>query len=122
MFKKIFFIMLLLIVTSATMLFAQGEPTPDPTVNEILGYLSPLVVLLITAIVRKWFPDTSGWIIVMLLVPGISAALAFLATVLVPGMTWLQTFLLGLLSVLLNELRKQLQQGNDSSPNYPVKT
>lgn len=101
--------------------FAQGDPTPDPQVNEILGYLAPLIVMGITALMRKWAPDLSGWVIVMIIVPGISAVLAYLATILVPGLGWGLTFLLGLLSIVFNEFRKQLGQGNDNSPNYPPK-
>lgn len=91
---------------------------PNPGVQEILGYLAPLIVIGVTQLIRKVSPQLSGWVITFVIVPIASAVLAWLATMIIGEMSWLQQFLLGLLSVFLVELKKQLSQGNDKSPEY----
>lgn len=103
--------------------FAQDSTatgiTPNVDINELLGYIAPLLVIGVTQLVRKFSPQISGWVITLVIVPATAAILAYIATLFIGGsMSWLETFLLGLLSVFLVELRKQLKQGNDNSPAF----
>jgi hypothetical protein len=80
------------------------------TVVELVSLLSPLVVFAATELVKKVSPKISGWILVMLIVPLLSVAVAWVTEILlVPGLSFWAQFGYGLLAVFVNELFKQLK-------------
>lgn len=82
---------------------------PGSTPGSWLQYLTPIIVMLAAQAV-KWFKKLPGWTILYIAVPLISALLAWLATLVITDLSWLQQFLLGFVSVILFELQKQLRQ------------
>ena len=79
---------------------------PDALIN----ILFPLVVWAITELIKKFGPTIPGWVIVSVLVPALSAVIAYIGTLVVPESTWLVSFVLGFLATFVRELIKQLSQ------------
>lgn len=98
---------------------AQANPVEDPvTPIMVIQYLAPLAVLGATWLIRLVKPSLSGWVIVYLIVPALSALLAWLATLVLQDVSFLTQVAYGLGSIILMELLKQLKQGNDNSPSF----
>jgi hypothetical protein len=95
------------------------EDIPEPPGMVWIGYITPLIIMGVTWLVRKVKPKLSGWTIVWLIVPALAALLSFITTQL--DLTtfgfWMQS-VWNLLAIVITELIKQLNQGNDQSPNY----
>lgn len=78
--------------------------------TELVTLFTPLVVYLVTWALRKVAPKLPGWVIVMLIVPLLSLAVAALTGFLgQTTLTFWQQFAYGLLAVFVNELYKQLK-------------
>jgi len=81
--------------------------------QEIILILTPIAVYIATAIAKYILPRVPGWVIVSIIVPAISFVFAGLTSLLgMIGGFWIQV-VTGLLAVFVNELIKQLRQGND---------
>lgn len=77
---------------------------------ELVTIFSPLVVYGATYVVRQFFPNLAGWTIVMLVVPLLSLAVAWLTEIIgTPELAFWGQFAYGLLAVFVNELLKQLK-------------
>jgi len=77
---------------------------------EIILLLAPIVVYAVTFVVRWALPKIPGWAIVSVVVPVLSAIVAWVATMINPEASFLLQVILGLLAVFVNELIKQFQQ------------
>ena len=78
-------------------------------INQLLVWLMPFVVWAVTALVTKYKPSIPGWAILTVIVPLLSGTLTLITQWLaVPGQSWLIQFLLGLLAVVISQLRIQL--------------
>jgi hypothetical protein len=80
-------------------------------VDQLLTMLMPLILFGVTALVTYIKSDFPGWV-VLLLVSALGAIAAWITTLIVPDLSWLQTFAYNLLAVFVNEVLKQLKQGN----------
>ena len=78
--------------------------------NQIFLYLTPFIVWGVTAIVKKIKPLVPGWVLVSVVVPLLSVALALAGNY--AGNNIFIQFGLGLLAVFIAELLKQIKQGN----------
>jgi len=79
--------------------------------EELVLYLTPFVVWAVTAAIKKWIlPNVSGFVITSFIVPALSAVATWIASQVVPELSWLQNFLLGFGGVFVHEFIKQLQQ------------
>ena len=78
-------------------------------INQLILWLMPFVVWIVTELVRKFKPMIPGWAILTVVVPLLSGALTLISNYLAtPGQTWLVQFLFGLLAVFISQLRIQL--------------
>ena len=86
--------------------------TPE-MIQTLIGLLTPLVVYGVTEIVKITLPAIKGWGIVAIVVPALGFA-ATLVTNLVTtaGPAWYVQFGLSLLAVFVNEMLRQVKQGN----------
>jgi len=80
--------------------------------TELIALLAPVVVFGVTYLVKWAIPKLPGWTVVSIVVPLLSVIVAWVAQLLVPGLSFLLQVVLGLLAVFINELIRQLQQGN----------
>lgn len=98
------------------LLQAAAPVTTSTAGSEILVLLNPLVVALVAALVRKFFPDLHGWVVVGIVVPLLSVGAALVSQVVLPtGASFFLTFVVGLVGTFIREALKQLGQGNDSN-------
>lgn len=79
------------------------------TVDIILQYCAPIIVWLIAQVAQLIKGKISGIIIVTVIVPLVSLAVAWVTT-LVGGSNFWLTFAIGFLAIALNELKSQLSQ------------
>ena len=83
--------------------------------SELVTLFTPVIVYGVTYLVKKFLPNISGWIIVMLVVPLLSLAVAWLTTLLASSeLTFWEQFGYGLLAVFINELFAQLKSSSSS--------
>lgn len=77
---------------------------------ELVTIFSPLVVYGATYVVKKLLPNVAGWVVLMLIVPLLSLAVAWITELIAnPDLTFWAQFAYGLLAVFVNELFKQLK-------------
>lgn len=76
---------------------------------QLLAILSPLLVYAATWLVGKFFTAIPGWTITTLIVPGLSALVAYFSSA-STGSSMTMQFAYGLLAVFVNEFIKQLKQ------------
>jgi hypothetical protein len=70
--------------------------------------LTPVIVFVVTWAVTKIKTGLPGWVITSLLVPAFSALVAYISTTITGQATWLLQFVMGFLSVFINEFLKQI--------------
>jgi len=82
--------------------------------TELIAVLTPVVVYAAVQLFKLVLPKIPGWALLSIVVPALSALIAWITQLLTAGGLgfWLQ-LVLGLLAVFVNELIKQIQQGND---------
>lgn len=78
------------------------------TPTELVTYLLPFVVYIVTAIVKALGPKLPGWVVVSLVVPALSAIGSYVGTLVAPGSSWLVAFGVGLSATFINELVSKL--------------
>jgi hypothetical protein len=77
---------------------------------QLITTLTPLIVWLVTWIIRKYLSTMPGWVITTLVVPALSAIVAWVSSALgSTELTWLMQFGYGLLAVFVNEFIKQIK-------------
>jgi hypothetical protein len=84
--------------------------------QEIVQAIGPLFVFLAIEVVRKFAPSLPGWVIISIVLPILALVSSWIVTAINPEASFLVQVLLGLSSIFVAELIKQLQQGN----NKPV--
>jgi len=78
--------------------------------SELIILLAPLVVFAVTYLIKWLIPKIPGWTIVSIIVPLFSVIAAWVAQMINPELSfWLQVGL-GLISVFVAEIIKQLSQ------------
>lgn len=118
--RKIFLIILLLAVFIQTDISADQRvnisvaESLTPSANDVVLALTPLIVYLVTWLVRSVFTKLPGWVIITIIVPVVSVLTSWVTHLIVIDVYYgfFMQVLLGLLAVFLNELIKQLKQGN----------
>ena len=79
--------------------------------EELVLYLTPFIVWAVTAILKKWIlPNVSGFVVTTFVVPLLSGLATWVASQILPELSWLQNFLFGFAGVFIHEFIKQLQQ------------
>lgn len=115
LFKNLGFVLLLaLIFLAPTVMFGQ---TPEETTPaSIVEWLTPFIVLSVTALFRWLGPKIPGWA-TMIIVTAVSAAVAWATNAYADSgdMSFIMQTLYGLLAVFLNQLYRQLNGGNAKS-------
>lgn len=76
--------------------------------TQILLWLTPFVVWIVTELVKLVKPLISGWVLITIVVPLISIILTALGTLVIPNEKPIFQFVIGLLAVFLSQLRIQL--------------
>lgn len=96
--------------------FGQGNEVVDFTnPASIVVWLTPVVALGVTWLIRKASPNLSGFI-TLLIVSGLSGVVTLVTNWLMnPDNSWLEQFGIGLLAVVINQFYKQLQNLVDPS-------
>lgn len=79
-------------------------------ITQIITLLMPLIVFGATELVKVVNRNISGVLVVAVVVPGLSALIAFIGTLITPEATWLVNFVVGFISVFVNELIRQLRR------------
>jgi len=106
--KTNFLLLALLLVT--TSLFAQTDQNinlEDP--SSLVAYLTPIIVLVTTKLVRLVKPSIPGWatmVVVMLLSLIVTWLTNYIGD---PDVNYLQQFLLGLVSVFIHQFKEQVK-------------
>jgi len=82
--------------------------------TELIAVLTPVVVFGAVQLLKLVLPKIPGWALLAIVVPVLSAVVAWISQIIVGGVIgfWAQVGL-GLLAVFVNELLKQIRQGND---------
>ncbi len=95
-----------MILTFFVLVLLQVVGAPD-----IVSLFTPLVVMLVTELLKWAIPKLQGWIVVTFIVPLFSILVTWVTTLIAnPEMTfWIQV-VYGLLAVVINELYRQLKQ------------
>lgn len=83
--------------------------------NQIILMLTPIVVWVVTQLVKFLKPKISGWVLTGIVVPLLSIAITVVTQFVGVPTDFLKQVLIGLLAVFLQELFKQFSQGNDKS-------
>lgn len=104
---------LMLPIAVLTLAFFQtlGD-TLTPLVPVIISVGTPFIVKWATDLVIWIFPKLTGWGVVLLVVPVLGAVVTLVTNALTTaGPAWYLQLLLGVLSVFINEVYKQIKQG-----------
>lgn len=76
----------------------------------IVEAITPLLIMLATALVKKISPSIPSWVIPTFIVTGLSALITYLNNLLGdPSLPWLAQFIYGLLAVFLHQVSKQVE-------------
>lgn len=81
--------------------------------TQILLWLTPFIVWVVTELVKLIKPLLPGWVLVTIVVPSITIILTALSSVVIPNEKPILQFVLGLLAVFLSQLKKQLSERNE---------
>jgi len=88
---------------------AQTFPTPEV----LIGVFTPIAVWIASWLVNKIKGGFGGTIFLMLVVPATSALVTWITSLLLnPTLAWGWQFLLGVSSIILNEIIKQMNQSS----------
>ena len=78
-------------------------------IQQIILLVTPIIVWVVTWMVKNLFSKLPGWAVVGIVVPVISLALALITNVLTIGDNfWLQ-LVVGVIAVFINEVKKQIK-------------
>lgn len=107
--RILFAIMLMASVFTAPVL-AQGGGDPIITIDNLIGAITPLIILIITWLVQKIKPTLVGWNVVWVIIP----ILSFLATLILQlaelSTSFFGQFIWNFLSVAVAQLILQLTE------------
>lgn len=78
--------------------------------EQIILILTPLIVFLVTELVKYLLPKVSGWIVISIFVPIVSLVAAWVSSMVISGDNFWAQAGIGLLAVFVNELIRQLKQ------------
>ena len=101
------FLAMALLLFMPVMIFAQDEPIDFGDSASVLTWLSPLITLGVTFLIKKIMPFVTGTT-TLIVVPLVSSGIAYLGTVIQPDSSWLLSFLVGLGAVFLNQLSRTI--------------
>ena len=78
-------------------------------IQQIILLVTPVIVWVVTWMVKNLFSKLPGWAVVGIVVPVISLALALITNVMAIGDNfWLQ-LVVGVIAVFINEVKKQIK-------------
>lgn len=108
-------LILFMILLTPMLMIAQGDPADPVEAGTIVEWLTPFIVLASTWVVRTFKPSIPGWM-TMIVVSGLSAAVAWVTNITIGGdMSFFTQTLLGLLAVFINQTYRQFTGGNSAS-------
>lgn len=110
MILRILFVIMLMATVFASPVLAQGGGDPIITIDNLIGAITPLIILIITWLVQKIKPTLVGWNIVWVIIP----ILSFLATLILQlagqATSFFGQFIWNFLSVAVAQLILQLTE------------
>lgn len=109
---KHFLVLVLMLCITTTFAFNMQNSLESSTIVE---WLTPFIVLAGTAIARYIIPKVPGWA-TMIIVSGLSAAVAWVTNVDGSDMSFIMQTVYGLLAVFINQIYRQFTGGNSAHP------